>query len=300
MNPSATKKTPFERQRGQELNTIKRIITNHKQIISDNQEVNINNNDFESGQDSAIMVKESARETKLEGLYKKRKGVLLENSNHTITLLPAGRTQSTIISKRDNGQNGNENKLCCFKWNNTQINQQLRISEQKNKVAMENETPTPQFDALESEVIGQSDSTYDVNPESEHELQQPIITPNYTIGMGKPKRTAHQTMIELKKRAQRQKQQQKLRKQKQKEILKKFDTIFSDSEEELDLTNNPERENHPNNDQQEEKHKEETNNNETKENTSRRGERTRNKPDFYGHNIVVTQLSSSPTQEEEH
>ena len=49
MNPSATKKSPFERHTGQEPNTIKRIITNHKQVISDNQEVNINNDDFESG-----------------------------------------------------------------------------------------------------------------------------------------------------------------------------------------------------------------------------------------------------------
>ena len=163
---------------------------------------------------------------------------------------------------------------------------------------MENETPTPLFDALESEVIGQSDSTNDVNPESEHELQQPIITPNYTIGKEKPKRTAHQTMIELKKRAQRQKQQQKLRKEKA--VLKKLDTILSDSEEELEPTNNPEKDNHSNNDQQGKKRKEETNNNEAKENTSRRGERTRNKPDFYGHNIMVSQLSSSPTQEEEH
>ena len=99
-------------------------------------------------------------------------------------------------------------------------------------MAIENETPTPLFDALESEVIGQSDSTNDVTPESEQDTQQPTITPNYTIGMGKPKRTAHQTVIDFKKREQRQKQQQKLRKEKA--ILEKLDTILSDSEEELE------------------------------------------------------------------
>ena len=41
MKPSATKKSPFEQHTGQEPNTIKRIRTNHKQNISDNQEVNI-------------------------------------------------------------------------------------------------------------------------------------------------------------------------------------------------------------------------------------------------------------------
>ena len=74
MNPSAAKKSPFERHTGQEPNTIKRILTNHKQVISDNQEVNINNDDFKSGQDSAILVRERARGTKLEGLCKKEEG----------------------------------------------------------------------------------------------------------------------------------------------------------------------------------------------------------------------------------
>ena len=160
------------------------------------------------------MVRERARGTKLEGLYEKRKGVLLENSNHTKTFLQAGRTQATIISKRDIGQNATENKSCCSEGNNTQINQQPRFNEQKSKVAIENEKPTPLFDALQSEVIGQSDSTNDNNHESEQEVPQQIITPNYTIGMGKPKRTAHQTMIELKKRAQKQKTTTKIKKRK--------------------------------------------------------------------------------------
>ena len=242
------------------------------------------------------MVRERARGTKLDGLYKKRKDVLLQNSNHTITFLPAGRTQTTIVSKRHIGQNATENKPCCSKWINTQINQQPRFNEQNSKVAIENETPSPLFDALQNEVIGQNDSTNDNNHESEQEVQQQNITPNHTISMGKPKRTAHQTMIELNKRTQKQKQQEKLIKKKA--ILKKLDTILSDSEEELETTNNPENDKFPNNNQQEGKHKEEKNNKETKENNSRRGERTRKKPDFYGHNIMVSQLSSSPTQEE--
>ena len=93
-------------------------------------------------------------------------------------------------------------------------------------------------------------------------------------------------MIELKKRAQKQKQQQKLKREKA--ILKKLDTILADSEaeletlnnaengdrpdseEELETLNNAENGDRPDYDQIEEKHTEETNNNETKENTSRR------------------------------
>ena len=133
---------------------------------------------------------------------------------------------------------------------------------------------------------------------SEQGTYQPVITPNYTIGIGKPKRTSHQTMIELKKRAQKQTNQVKLRKEKA--ILKKLDTIFFDSEEEPKTMNNPGIDNRPDNDQQERKDIEEKGNNETKENTSGRGERTRCKPDSYGHSIMVSKLSPSFTQEKEH
>ena len=60
------------------------------------------------------MVQERSRGSKLEGAFKKRKGVLLENINLTITFLPAGRTQKTIISKRDIEQT-REEQPCCSK-----------------------------------------------------------------------------------------------------------------------------------------------------------------------------------------
>ena len=132
-------------------------------------------------------------------------------------------------------------------------------------MANENKTPTPLFDALESDATGQSVTANDVNSESsnssakqsqsrEQGTYQPIITPNYTIGNGKPKRTADQTMIELKKRAEKQKQQLKLRKEKV--ILKKLDTILSDSEEEPETMNNPENDNRPDNERKEAHRKE--------------------------------------------
>ena len=104
MNPSATRKSPDERYTEQEPNTMKRILTNKNRFISEQTEFELSGNDIESGQDSTFMVRERSRGYKLEGVFKKRKEILLENSNHTITFLPAGRTQSTIISKRDVGQ----------------------------------------------------------------------------------------------------------------------------------------------------------------------------------------------------
>ena len=86
---------------GRESNTITRILTNTDHSFSEQPELDINNDDFESGQDSTIIIRERARGTKLEGNYKKRKGVLLKNSNQTITFLPAGRTQVSDIKKRN-------------------------------------------------------------------------------------------------------------------------------------------------------------------------------------------------------
>ena len=61
MNPSAARRSPFERYTGQEPNTIERIVTNNQQFTSENPEVELSNEDFESGQDSAIMVRERGR-----------------------------------------------------------------------------------------------------------------------------------------------------------------------------------------------------------------------------------------------
>ena len=98
MNPPAKKKSPYERYTGKEPNTIKRIVTNTDRAISEPPKLK---QDFESGQDSTVLVRERANGTKMEGDFKKRKGVLMEQSNHTITFPPAGRSQTTIISKRD-------------------------------------------------------------------------------------------------------------------------------------------------------------------------------------------------------
>ena len=77
MNPSARRRSPYECYTGQEPNTIKRLETNKKQFISETPEVELAGEDFESGQDSTIMVRERTRRSKLEGAFKKRKGLSL-------------------------------------------------------------------------------------------------------------------------------------------------------------------------------------------------------------------------------
>ena len=75
----------------------------------------------------------------MEGAFKKRKGVLLEqsnDSNHTYTFLPAGKNQPTIISKIDIGNTDETtDKPCCSKEATGQLWQQI------SEVAKQRELP---------------------------------------------------------------------------------------------------------------------------------------------------------------
>ena len=101
MYPTRNGKSPYKKYVGIDPNTVKKLVTCRESPISESSEVKLSPSDFESGQDSTIFVRERVRGTKLESAYKKRKGTLLDQSQHTITFLPAGKSQETIISKRD-------------------------------------------------------------------------------------------------------------------------------------------------------------------------------------------------------
>ena len=169
MNPSATKKSPYERYTGQEPNTIKRIKPNTNQFFSEKPEFELTVDDFESGQDSTIMIRERARGSKLEGAFKKRKGTLLEHSNHTITFQPAGRTASTIFSKRDLGHNPDD-QPCCSKWPIRNTPARKQTSEE------ENETPTELNQQIENEMPTEREMTNErkTTNQSEPRLPGPI------------------------------------------------------------------------------------------------------------------------------
>ena len=216
MNPSATKKSPYERYTGQEPNIIKRIVTNTTQFFSEKPEIELTP-EFESGQDSTIMIRERARGSKLEGAFKKRKGTLLENSNHTITFLPAGRTASRIISKRDLGHIPND-KPCCSKW-------PIRNAERKQTTQVREQIIEERSEPL-------------LERNQQHENEQPIENEMNEIANQKETpskepikgQTAKQKLNILKKRAKQQQQKNKMKREKT--WLKQLDTILSESDSE--------------------------------------------------------------------
>ena len=155
---SATGNSAYEKFTEQEPNTIKKLVTESFRCISDSPTVELTDMDFESGQDSAILVRERTRGTKLEGAFKKRRGPLLEHSTHTITFFPAGSNQPTIISKTVVGKiNSKADKPCCSrelhdwkKLSNTasrhfQANSHAAINKHKKmKAQLRQQTPTRQ------------------------------------------------------------------------------------------------------------------------------------------------------------
>ena len=68
--------------------------------------------DFESRPESTILIRERVRGSKFEGAYQKRKGTLLSQAEHTITILQAAKTRATILSERDVGRNNTDDQPC--------------------------------------------------------------------------------------------------------------------------------------------------------------------------------------------
>ena len=74
----------LEKYTGAEPNTMKMLVINNRHPISESQEVKMTESDFESGQESTILVRERTRGSKLQGAFQKRKGILQEQYDYTI------------------------------------------------------------------------------------------------------------------------------------------------------------------------------------------------------------------------
>ena len=124
---------------------------------------------------------------------------MLENSNHTITFLPAGRTQLSIISKRDVGQTRDE-QPCCSKWllqqNKVQEGEERREQQpvEVNKTPNENELPNESEIPQKNETPQQSssDDQSEMTNQKTDDIKKPIKT-----------KTAQDKMKELKRRPKR-------------------------------------------------------------------------------------------------
>ena len=93
-------KSAFERHLGRTPNTSKsRLI--EKCVLEKDPAINIEPEDFSEEADSTILVRERVRGTKLEAPFKKVKGKVVEQTDHTITVKQSSSKMSTTYSKRD-------------------------------------------------------------------------------------------------------------------------------------------------------------------------------------------------------
>ena len=91
MGKNADGKSPFENLYGRKPNTVKSIIVDKIKGVSEvGPGLKFTTSDFEEETDSAIMVREGTRGSKLEGQFRKKWGKIMKEIAHTITFLPKG------------------------------------------------------------------------------------------------------------------------------------------------------------------------------------------------------------------
>ena len=104
--PKENKISPAELHTSRKFTTVKDIITTkpiqHNYNVSDNDNnFELTMSDFTADQDSEILVRERTRGSKLETAYKKKKGQIIAETPHTITMKERGRSLPTLFSKRE-------------------------------------------------------------------------------------------------------------------------------------------------------------------------------------------------------
>ena len=124
--PKENKISPAELHTSRKFTTVKDIITTKP--IQHNYNVSDNDNNFEltmsdipADQDSEILVRERTRGSKLETAYKKKKGQIIAETPHTITMKERGRSLPTLFSKREVATS---HKLATPQLNKQNINDQ--------------------------------------------------------------------------------------------------------------------------------------------------------------------------------
>ena len=91
MGEKAAGKSPFENLYGRKSNTVKsNIVDKIKSVPKVDRGLQFTTSSFEEEIDSAIMVRERTRGSKLEGQFRKKAGKAIKETAHTITFLTKG------------------------------------------------------------------------------------------------------------------------------------------------------------------------------------------------------------------
>ena len=210
----------------------------------------------------------------------------MQQSNHTITFLLAGRSQATITSKRDAGKW--DQRPCCSKWLTT--NEVAKTQQQTNSREMPKggEVTTPEERTIPEEVANQQCAATTNEPTN----QSRVKTKRGTSALKALKQKAKET---------------KRKRNQNKKKFKKLEQIVEETESDSDDETLIQTEQNEGERQEEKPDKAKEENNAEKEESEqeqkttpkRRKQRSRNKPNYYGQNVMVTQLSPAREREDE-
>ena len=319
MYPTRNGKSPYEKYVGIEPNTIKKLVTSRELPISESsEELKLSPSDFESGQDSTIFVRERVRGTKLENAYKKRKGTILDQSQHTITFLPAGKTQETIIFKWDIVKTNNVAEQQQYETTDEQpcSSQEAdrRLIQLRKQMAEHVDVANTGELASQVELTNHSNSSLSLDKTTSNNKTDECDTERPTKQVKEPT-TPTTTVLGIKQKKSAIKQlKDKVRRQQKKKKTNSLPTI-QESSPVIDLTESDEEEEMMAQEEQvniKQESQEETSPDDSNKNTTRtnlpprrdtiqerrRGERNRQKTEFFGHNIMVTKIDGPRTEEQ--
>ena len=176
-------KSSFEKQTGRKPNTLKSAMID-KCILEKDPLIEIEPDDFSDEADSTILVRERMRGTKLEGAFKKIKGKVTGQSEHTISILPkSGKTitlsKRDIAKQSDTRTTNNEDEPTCSKMQTVQSRQEKR---KKKKVA--NQTKKPKLcEVAEMGQLPKTSSVADENPNTSNQWfeTEPVFNEEGTV-----------------------------------------------------------------------------------------------------------------------
>ena len=95
-------KTPFEKHMGKEPNTVKsNVMETFREFLAQDSHLEFQPSDFHDDTDSAILVRERTKGSKLEPTFARKTGKVIQETQHTIAILPEkGKTTKNLLQKR--------------------------------------------------------------------------------------------------------------------------------------------------------------------------------------------------------
>ena len=86
---------------GRKCNIGTELVNKEKDVSEQVSKVSFEKSDCEEEVDSTILVRERARGSKLESAFQKKRGRILDETDHTLTFLPERKKKPTKWSERD-------------------------------------------------------------------------------------------------------------------------------------------------------------------------------------------------------